>query len=128
MLESNNGSKWVLVVEDDQVVMTLLDHMLVRRGFRVRRAVDGRQAAAIIEEVDPPSLVLLDVMLPYVDGFELMRRIRESDPWSKVPIIMLTAKSGERDVVRALGAGANDYVVKPFKPEELIARVRRFVG
>jgi DNA-binding response OmpR family regulator len=128
MLESNNGSKWVLVVEDDQVVMTLLDHMLVRRGFRVRRAVDGRQAAAIIEEVDPPSLVLLDVMLPYVDGFELMRRIRASDPWSKVPIIMLTAKSGERDVVRALGAGANDYVVKPFKPEELIARVRRFVG
>jgi DNA-binding response OmpR family regulator len=63
-----------------------------------------------------------------VDGFELMRRIRESDPWSKVPIIMLTAKSKERDVVRALEAGANDYVIKPFKPEELIARVRRFVG
>lgn len=123
-----NGSNWVLVVEDDQVVMTLLDHMLARRGYKVRRAADGRQAASIIEEVDPPSLVLLDVMLPYFDGFELMRRIRESEPWSKVPIIMLTAKSGERDVVRALEAGANDYVIKPFKPEELIARVRRFVG
>ena len=128
MPEEKSGNGWVLVVEDDQVVMTLLDHMLARRGFRVRRAVDGRQAAAIIDEVDPPSLVLLDVMLPYVDGFELMRRIRESDPWSKVPIIMLTAKSKERDVVRALEAGANDYVIKPFKPEELIARVRRFVG
>ncbi|MGH7500333.1 MAG: response regulator transcription factor [Longimicrobiales bacterium] len=128
MQGSNDTSKWVLVVEDDRIILTLLDHMLVRRGYRVRTAADGREALSIIDEVDPPSLVLLDVMLPYIDGFELIKRIRESDPWSRVPVIMLTAKAQERDVVRALDAGASDYIVKPFKPEELIARVRRFVG
>jgi DNA-binding response OmpR family regulator len=128
MPESNGASKWVLIVEDDRAILTLLNHMLERRGYRVRTAADGREATAIIDEVDPASLVLLDVMLPYVDGFELIRRIRETDPWSRVPVIMLTSKTQERDVVRALDAGANDYVVKPFKPEELIARVRRFIG
>jgi len=69
--------------------------------------------------------VLLDVMLPYVDGFELIRKIREHPTWSQVPIIMLTAKSTEQHIVRALDNGANDYVVKPFRPGELMARIRR---
>jgi len=70
-------------------------------------------------------LVLLDVMLPYVDGFELLRKIRAQVTWSKVPIIMLTAKSQEQTIVRALDQGANDYIVKPFRPGELLARIRR---
>jgi len=125
---SETGTRTILVIEDDQVVLKLLDHMFTRRGYSVSTAVDGRAACTMIEEIEPPGLVLLDVMLPYVDGFELIRRIRERPDWADVPIIMLTAKAQERNVVRALDAGANDYVVKPFKPEELIARVRRFVG
>jgi DNA-binding response OmpR family regulator len=75
--------------------------------------------------VIPPALILLDVMLPYLDGFELIRKIRRRESWSHVPIIMLTAKSQEQNIVRALDDGANDYVVKPFRPRELMARIRR---
>jgi len=125
---SEARTRTILVIEDDQVVLKLLDHMFTRRGYSVSSAADGRAACAMIEDIEPPGLVLLDVMLPYLDGFELIRRIRERPDWADVPIIMLTAKAQERNVVRALDAGANDYVVKPFKPEELIARVRRFVG
>jgi two-component system alkaline phosphatase synthesis response regulator PhoP len=115
-----------LVVEDDQIVVTLLEHMLSRRGFSVKVATDGRQALGLIETLPiPPTLVLLDVMLPYVDGFELIRTIRERAAWAEVPIIMLTAKSQEKNIVRALDNGANDYIVKPFRPEELMARIRR---
>ncbi|HTK87820.1 MAG TPA: response regulator [Nitrospiraceae bacterium] len=75
----------------------------------------------------PPQLALLDVMLPYHSGFELVDPIRSKDLWREVPIVMLTADSAERDIVRALNAGANDYVVKPFNPKELTARLRRFL-
>jgi len=114
-----------LVVEDDQIIVTLLEHMLSRRGFVVRIARDGKQAADFIETLPAPDLVLLDVMLPYFDGFELIKKIREHATWSEVPIIMLTAKSKEQQIVRALDAGANDYLLKPFRPEELMARIRR---
>jgi DNA-binding response OmpR family regulator len=115
-----------VVVEDDQIVVTLLEHMLVRRGFEVRIALDGRQATDFMATLpSPPALVLLDVMLPYLDGFELIKRIREHATWNQVPIIMLTAKSQEHNIVRALDHGANDYLVKPFRPGELLARIRR---
>jgi DNA-binding response OmpR family regulator len=116
----------VMVVEDDQIIVTLLEHLLSRRGFDVRIALDGRQATDFMDTLpSPPALVLLDVMLPYLDGFELIRRIREHATWNQVPIIMLTAKSQEHNIVRALDHGANDYVVKPFRPGELLARIRR---
>jgi DNA-binding response OmpR family regulator len=81
----------------------------------------------MIEEIVPPELILLDVMLPFIDGFELLEQIRSKQNWSNVPIIMLTSKAQEKNIVRALEAGADDYIVKPFQPEELVARVRRFV-
>ena len=115
----------VLVVEDNSIIVTLLRHLLERRGYVVETAVDGREALARLQG-EPPGLVLLDVMLPYTDGFEIIRQMRSIPSWSSVPVIMLTAKAQERNVVRALDAGANDYVIKPFKPEELAARVRRF--
>ncbi len=90
-------------------------------------AGDGRLASAMIEEIVPPELILLDVMLPFIDGFELLEQIRSKQNWSNVPIIMLTSKAQEKNIVRALEAGADDYIVKPFQPEELVARVRRFV-
>jgi two-component system alkaline phosphatase synthesis response regulator PhoP len=115
----------VVVVEDDQILVTLLEHMLSRSGFLVQTALNGRQAVDFIENLPaPPALVLLDVMLPYFDGFELIRKIREHATWNEVPIIMLTSKSQERDIVRALDNGANDYIVKPFRPRELLARIR----
>ena len=115
-----------VVVEDDQIIVTLLEHLLSRRGFDVRIALDGRQAIDFLDTLpSPPALVLLDVMLPYLDGFEIIKRIREHATWSQVPIIMLTAKSQEQNIVRALDHGANDYLIKPFRPEELLARIRR---
>ena len=72
-------------------------------------------------------MVILDVMLPYVDGYQLLVEMRARAGWENLPIIILTAKSQEKDIVRALDIGANDYLVKPFKPEELRARVKRLV-
>lgn len=115
----------VLIVEDDQIIATLLEHLLKRRGFVTNWAGDGQQALAFLDTLPPPALVLLDIMLPFLDGFELIQRIRGTAGWEDTPIIMLTSKTQERNVVRALDAGASDYVVKPFQPEELMARVRR---
>jgi DNA-binding response OmpR family regulator len=114
-----------VVVEDDQIIVTLLEHMLSRQGFVVRVAHDGRQATDFIDTLPPPTLVLLDVMLPYVDGFELIKKIRGHATWNEVPVIMLTSKSQEQNIVRALDYGASDYLVKPFRPGELLARIRR---
>lgn len=115
-----------VVVEDDQVIVMLLQHLLSRRGFGVQVATDGRQAVDFLETFpQPPNLVLLDVMLPYIDGFEIIKMIREHRTWNSVPIVMLTSKSQEQNIVRALDYGANDYIVKPFRPEELLARIRR---
>jgi DNA-binding response OmpR family regulator len=122
----NQSQRKAFVVEDDQIIVTILEHLLTRRGYEVEIARDGRQATQYIDATETaPELVLLDVMLPYVDGFELIRKIREHPTWSQVPIIMLTAKSTEQYIVRALDNGANDYVVKPFRPGELMARIRR---
>lgn len=117
-----------LVVEDDELIAHLLVHLLSREGYAVTHAGDGRTALeAISKAASPPDLILLDVMLPYVDGYELLRVIRDQKRWTDVSIIMLTAKQQENDIVRALDAGATDYVVKPFQPNELMARLRRNV-
>lgn len=115
----------VLVVEDDDHIAHLLKFMLERGQYRVHQVRDGRAAKAFIETEKVPNVVLLDVMLPYFDGFELVRLLRAQPGWQQVPVIMLTAKTQEQDIVRALDAGANDYIVKPFQPNELLARLRR---
>lgn len=117
----------ILVVEDDDHIAQVLKFMLERQGYQTRLATDGLAARKIVEEGgDVPGLILLDVMLPYIDGLEVVQLIRAQPAWKTVPIVMLTAKTMERDIVRALDAGANDYIVKPFQPNELLARVRRF--
>ncbi|AKU21493.1 response regulator transcription factor [Massilia sp. MB5] len=118
----------ILVIEDDEHIGQILIYMLERQGYRTLLATDGLAARKAIEDADElPSLVLLDVMLPYIDGFEVVRLIRARPEWKDVPVLMLTAKHTEQDIVRALDAGANDYVVKPFQPNELLARVRRYL-
>lgn len=127
-LENRRGAPpVVLVIEDDVDIVFLVRFILERERYTVKIAADGREAVARIAE-PPPTLVLLDIMLPFTDGFELLQQIRAQPAWASVPIVMLTAKSQERDCVRALDAGANDYIVKPFRPEELVARVRRLLG
>jgi DNA-binding response OmpR family regulator len=119
------GAATVLVVEDNGEISFLVKFLLEREGLTVALAADGRAAEQMIATMEPPSLVMLDVMLPFIDGFQLLLQIRGRKEWEKVPVLMLTAKSQESEIVRALEAGANDYVVKPFQPNELLARVRR---
>jgi len=118
----------ILVVEDDDHISQILKFMLARQGWRPLLAGNGLEARKLVEEgAELPALILLDVMLPYIDGFELVGIIRGTPGWESIPIVMLTAKNMERDIVRALDAGANDYIVKPFQPNELLARIRRFL-
>lgn len=122
-------SNSILVVEDDEHIGQVLKFLLERQGYRVGLFNDGLAARDGIEApaAEVPCMILLDVMLPYIDGFELVKIIRARTGWDAVPIVMLTAKTMEQDIVRALDAGANDYVVKPFQPNELLARIRRFL-
>ena len=123
---TTDSKRTALVVEDDQIVANVLQHLLSRGGFKVELACDGRQATQYIDSAaGTPALVLLDVMLPYTNGFELITKIRQNETWKEVPIVMLTAKSQEQEIVRALDHGANDYVLKPFRARELMARIRR---
>lgn len=110
----------ILVVDDDTALAEMIGIVLERSGFQPAFCADGAAALAAVAEVDP-DLILLDVMLPGMDGIEICRRVRET---SGVPIVMLTARADTTDVVAGLEAGADDYVPKPFKPAELVARVR----
>ena len=118
----------ILVVEDDDNIAQLLTFMLEREGHDVVVLPDGEAAQAHIAGQPPPRLVLLDSMLPYRDGPSLLRQMRALEAWRSVPVVMLTARSLEKDIVAALDAGASDYVVKPFQPHELLARVRRLLA
>jgi DNA-binding response OmpR family regulator len=110
----------ILVVDDEPRYLRLLEANLLTEGYEVSTAVDGEDALESFS-ANPVDLILLDVMLPRVDGFTVCQRIRQ---FSKVPIIMLTAKGEEHDRVLGLDAGADDYLVKPFSVMELLARVR----
>ena len=115
-----------LVVEDDDNIAYLLQFMLERENFRVDLQREGRSAMDYVKSLPPVDIVLLDVMLPFVDGFQLVELIRGTPAWRAVPVLMLTAKTREQDAVRALDSGASDYIHKPFAPNELLARVRRY--
>ena len=116
----------VLVVEDEPAILTLLRYNLEREGFSVSEARDGEEALTQLEERRPDA-VLLDWMLPLVSGIEVCRRIRRAPAWRDLPVIMLTARTEEGDRIRGLDSGADDYVVKPFSPNELIARLRAVI-
>ena len=109
----------ILVVEDDRNISDLIQMYLVKEGFEVRIAADGGKAIAEFQK-SAPDLILLDIMLPVMDGWAVCAKIRET---SKVPIIMLTAKSEVFDRIQGLEMGADDYLVKPFEMKELLARI-----
>jgi len=102
----------------------LLGYLAEKERFAVERIGDGRKALERIDRGDAADLVLLDVMLPYTDGFELLERLRSHEAWKKTPVIILTSRTREHDAVRALSLGADDYLTKPFSIRELVARVK----
>ncbi|AZV80296.1 phosphate regulon transcriptional regulatory protein PhoB [Parasedimentitalea marina] len=113
----------ILVIEDEPSQVEVLRFNLSRQGFTVEVAMDGEDGLHAARE-DPPDLILLDWMLPSLSGVEVCRLLRRNKITREIPIIMLTAKSEERDKVRGLDVGADDYVTKPYSVKELIARVR----
>jgi DNA-binding response OmpR family regulator len=115
-----------LIVEDDENLLFVLEYLLKRENFAIVSAADGRVAVDKIDTMPPPAVALLDFTLPYVDGIQLVGQIRHKPGWKDVPVIMLVPKSQIDAVPQALDAGANDYVLKPFLPNELIAHLRRF--
>ncbi|MFQ5718994.1 MAG: response regulator [Acidobacteriota bacterium] len=115
--------KSVLVIEDEPDILQVMEYNLAREGFAVSTAPDGERGLARAR-ADRPDLILLDLMLPVIEGTEVCRLLRASPQTASIPIIMVTAKGEESDVVLGLGLGADDYVCKPFRPRELIARVR----
>ncbi len=110
----------VLVVDDDPKIVALVRAYLISGGFDVLTAADGAKAVRLVQE-RKPRLVVLDLMLPVMDGIEVTREVRR---WSDVPILMLTARGSVQDRIGGFGEGADDYLVKPFAPSELVARVR----
>lgn len=113
----------VLIVDDEEDILELLEYNLAREGYRVERATTGEDALAYAK-ADPPDLIILDLMLPGVDGLDVCRTLRADAATGKIPIIVLTAKGDDADIVAGLELGADDYVTKPFSPKVLIARVR----
>ncbi len=115
--------KIITIVDDEEDIVKLVSHHLKREGFRVKEFHNGRDFLSYIEAV-VPDLAVLDIMLPGIDGLEICRILKNKTTTAFVPIIMLTAKASEADVVVGLELGADDYIVKPFSPRELVARVK----
>lgn len=117
----DNGK--IIVIEDETDILEVIEHNLSREGYEVHTVTDGSEGLRRVKK-EMPSLVLLDIMLPGLDGIEICRKLKEDDATRHIPIIMVTAKGEESDIVLGLGLGADDYITKPFSPRELTGRVR----
>ncbi|WP_372877633.1 response regulator transcription factor [Pseudomonas sp.] len=115
-------SKTVLIADDEPNIVISLEFLLEQAGYRVLVAHDGQEALEAIER-QPPDLVLLDVMLPRLSGFDVCQKIRENPRWQHMRIVMLTAKGREVEVSKGLALGANAYITKPFSTQELLAQI-----
>lgn len=116
-------AKKILIVEDEKEILDLVKLYLEKEGYRTRTAVTGLEGLKQVKS-EQPDLVILDLMLPEMDGLEVCKRLRADAQTAMIPIIMLTAKAGETDTIIGLELGADDYVTKPFSPKALIARVK----
>jgi len=120
-------SQSVLVVDDEPNIVMSLEFLMKKQGYAVRVARDGDEAIAAIEQ-NAPDLVLLDVMLPKRDGFDVCQAIRSNPEWKSVRIVMLTAKGRDIEQEKGLALGADDYITKPFSTREVITRVSEILG
>jgi len=114
----------ILVADDDLLLAELLRHKLMQNGYQVTHVADG-QAAVDAAERDHPDLIVLDIMMPNLNGIEVLRQLMSMAETRNIPIIMLTARRKEEDVLQALQLGVEEYLVKPFSPDELLARLRK---
>lgn len=120
-------SRKILVVDDEPNILISLEFLMKRAGFEVRSADDGEAALRAIRE-DPPDLVLLDVMMPRKDGYEVCEAVRANPAWANIRIVMLTARGREIEREKGLALGADDYVTKPFATRELVDKVNSLLG
>ena len=117
----------VLVVDDDEMLVELIEFKLSQKGASVITSGDGEEGLSIAKE-QKPDLIVLDGMMPGMDGIEVLRLLKENPDTKNIPVIMLSARSQSRDVVGGLNLGAAEYIAKPFMPEELILKIRRLLG
>jgi two-component system, OmpR family, alkaline phosphatase synthesis response regulator PhoP len=117
----------ILICDDDQLLLELVEFKLKAKGYLVVRAENGEDALVAMA-VEKPDLIVLDAMMPLLDGFEVLKRVKQDPIFTPVPVVMLTARRGEKDIVSALDRGADDYLVKPFIPDELLARISRLLA
>lgn len=115
-------SPTILIADDDPLLVKLVEYRMSARGYRVIAAADGETALALSAE-EHPDLIVLDAMMPSLDGFEVLRRLKKAPATRDIPVLMLTARKREHDIVAALSLGARDYLSKPFSPEELALRI-----
>ena len=113
----------ILVVDDTELNLKLVSTILLKDGYEVITARNGLEALEVIKAA-PPALAILDVMMPDMDGYTLCRRLRQNSTTAKIPIIILTALSGVEDKIKAFDSGADDFLAKPFEPQELRARIK----
>jgi two-component system, OmpR family, alkaline phosphatase synthesis response regulator PhoP len=116
--------KKILAVDDERHIVRLVEVNLARAGYQVVTAFDGREALQKVE-AEKPDLVVLDVMMPYMDGFEVLRNLKANPVTAEIPVIMLTAKAQDADVFRGWQSGVDCYLTKPFNPMELLTFVKR---
>lgn len=119
--------KSVLIADDDSLLIKLLEFKFERKGYQATCVEDGVAALEYARTV-PPDVIVLDGMMPGMDGFEVLRQLKELPETRDIPVIMLTARKQEKDVVTGLSLGATDYLVKPFSPDELIIRVEKTIA
>jgi DNA-binding response OmpR family regulator len=115
--------KKVLIAEDEQSIRELIAYRLTQSGYTVMEASDGEEALRLAA-ADTPDIAVLDVMMPHLDGYQLTARLKEAPATARVPVILLTARVQEADITQGFDAGADDYLRKPFSPDELVSRVR----
>lgn len=114
--------KKILLVDDEPDIVEFLQYNLQKEGFEVLVSYNGKEALREVEKC--PDLIILDIMMPGIDGYEVYNRIRSNEKFTSIPVIFLTAKSGETDEIKSLDIGASDYIQKPISPKKLIARVK----
>ena len=120
-------SKKIVLAEDEPQIARLIKFKLEKEGFEIEWKDNGEDAFNAIKEIKP-DLALLDVMMPVMDGYQVLKKVKENDNLKHIPVIMLTAKGQERDVVKGFDLGSEDYIVKPFRPAELVARIKKILG